>query len=63
MRDYNADIMPKFRTLAAYIHSRSGNDLPNSNWAADDLFQGDELWGEVEMTDLLPQNPDTPVVN
>jgi chromosome partitioning protein len=52
VRDYNADIMPKFRTLATYIFDRAGQDLPNGGWKPEDLFQGNEIWGDVDISEL-----------
>lgn len=63
VRDYNASIMPKFRTLAAYIYARAGRELPNGGWSRDEMFCGDDLWGEVDMADLTVQEADAPQVN
>jgi chromosome partitioning protein len=52
VRDYNADIMPKFRTLATYIFDRAGQDLPNGGWKPEDLFQGNDIWGDVDISEL-----------
>ncbi|MFD1570367.1 ParA family protein [Halorubrum laminariae] len=59
MRDYNADIMPKFRTLAAYIAHRAGADLPNGGWDEDELFLGDGFWGEIDSSELAVKEPVT----
>lgn len=52
VREYNADIMPKFRTLATYIFQRSGEELPPGGWDEDQLFLGDEFWGAVDPDEL-----------
>jgi len=59
MRDYNADIMPKFRTLAAYIAHRAGADLPNGGWDQDELFLGDDFWGKTDISELAIKEPVT----
>lgn len=58
IREYNANIMPKFRTLAAYIYARAGRELPNGGWRADEMFRGDDLWGDVDMSELTMQVAD-----
>lgn len=58
IRNYNADIMPKFRTLAAYIYARAGRELPNDGWTADEMFLGDDLWGDVKTSELTMRNAD-----
>lgn len=63
VRDYNADIMPKFRTLAAYIFQRAGRDLPNGGWDTDDLFLGDEFWGETDLSKLAVEEAPAAGVN
>ncbi len=63
VRDYNASIMPKFRTLAAYIYARAGRELPNGGWSRDEMFCGDDLWGDVDTADLTVQEADAPKVN
>jgi len=63
IRDYNSDIMPKFRTLAAYIYARAGRELPNGGWTSDEMFLGDELWGKVDTSDLTLREPDAPEVS
>ena len=44
--------MPKFRTLASYIYHRAGQDLPSGGWPHDDLLQGNDIWGEVDLSQL-----------
>lgn len=63
IRDYNADIMPKFRTLAAYIYARAGRELPNGGWATNELFCGDKLWGETDTEYLTLREAEPPEVN
>ena len=63
MREYNADIMPKFRTLAAHIAWRANADLPNGGWSQEELFLGDDFWGDVDTTELAVKEPITEGVN
>lgn len=63
VRKYSANIMPKFRTLAAYIYARAGRELPNGGWSPDEMFSGDELWGEVDTSDLTMREADAPEVS
>jgi len=63
IRDYNSDIMPKFRTLAAYIYARADRELPNGGWTSNEMFLGDELWGKVDTADLTLREPDAPEVS
>lgn len=63
IRDYNTDIMPKFRTLAAYIFARACRDFPNGGWSADEMFLGDDLWGEVDTSDLTLRETVIPEVS
>jgi cellulose biosynthesis protein BcsQ len=58
VRDYNADIMPKFRTLAAFIYHRAGKELPGGGWPEDELFPGNDLWGEVDLDRLTTDRRD-----
>lgn len=63
IRDYNADIMPKFRTLAAYIYDRAGQELPGGGWSQEEVFLGDDLWGEVDTSNLSLGQAGAPEVN
>ena len=55
--------MPKFRTLASYIYHRAGQDLPNGGWLHDNLFQGNDIWGEVDLSQLTTGGRDTAEVS
>lgn len=63
IRDYNANIMPKFRTLAAYIYARAGRELPNDGWSPNEMFRGDDLWGAVDTSDLTLREAKAPEVS
>lgn len=63
MRDYNADIMPKLRTLAGYLYTNAGYDLPDGGWDEDDLWQGDDFWGEIDIADFTRSKSEQTVVN
>ena len=63
IRDYDADIMPKFRTLASYIYHRAGQDLPNGGWPREDLFPGNDIWGEVDLSQLTTGGPNAAEVS
>lgn len=52
IRPYQQRLLPKFRTLAAAIYARSGQDFPEGIWTRDDLWFGDKHW-TVDQT-LLP---------
>ncbi len=54
VRDYNGDVMPKFRTLAASLCAHAGYELPADVWEKDDVFLGNEEWA-VNATGLPAQ--------
>lgn len=51
-RSYHQRLVPKFRTLAASIYSRSADEFPTGVWTRDDLWLGDDHWDVDES--LLP---------
>ena len=48
VRASEADILPKYRVLAAAIANRLESPLSADTWDEDVLFSGDEFWGDVE---------------
>lgn len=51
MRDYQKQILPKYRTLAAKVYANAGRTLPEGVWSREDLYLGDDDW-EVDESDL-----------
>jgi chromosome partitioning protein len=49
IRKSEQNILPKYRTLVATICATFGNPLPKDAWEGEELFTGDDFWGEIEM--------------
>ena len=49
IRKSEENILPKYRTLVATICATFGNPLPQEAWDGEELFTGDNFWGEVKM--------------
>jgi len=49
IRKSERNILPKYRTLVATICATFGNPLPEEAWDGEELFAGDDFWGEVEI--------------
>ena len=49
IRKSEQNILPKYRTLVATICATFGNPLPQEAWDGEELFTGDNFWGEVKM--------------
>lgn len=49
IRKSEQNILPKYRTLVATICATFGNPLPKDAWDGEELFTGDDFWGEVEI--------------
>jgi chromosome partitioning protein len=49
IRKSERNILPKYRTLVATICATFGNPLPEEAWDGEELFTGDDLWGDVEI--------------
>jgi cellulose biosynthesis protein BcsQ len=49
VRKSEKNILPKYRTLAATICATFGNPLPKEAWDGEELFTGDDFWGDVEI--------------
>jgi cellulose biosynthesis protein BcsQ len=62
IRNSEQDIMPKFRTLAAHVYSQAGQELPNGGWDEDELWHGNEFWGDVDDSTFASVLSSKPVV-
>jgi len=49
IRKSEQNILPKYRTLVATICAMFGNPLPKDAWDGEELFTGDDFWGETEI--------------
>ncbi len=49
IRKSERNILPKYRTLVATVCATFGNPLPQEAWDGEELFTGDNFWGEVKM--------------
>jgi chromosome partitioning protein len=49
IRKSERNILPKYRTLVATICATFGNPLPEEAWDGEELFTGDDFWGDVEI--------------
>ena len=49
IRKSGRNILPKYRTLVATICATFGNPLPEEAWDGEELFTGDDFWGDVEI--------------
>jgi chromosome partitioning protein len=49
IRKSEQNILPKYRTLVATICATFGNPIPEEAWDGEELFTGDDFWGEVEI--------------
>jgi chromosome partitioning protein len=49
IRKSEQNILPKYRTLVARICATLGNPLPEEAWDGEELFTGDDFWGDVEI--------------
>lgn len=49
IRKSEENILPKYRTLVAAICATFGNPLPKEAWDGEELFTGDDFWGNVEI--------------
>jgi chromosome partitioning protein len=49
IRKSEQNILPKYRTLVATICATFGNPLPEEAWDGEELFTGDDFWGDVEI--------------
>jgi cellulose biosynthesis protein BcsQ len=49
IRKSERSILPKYRSLVATICSTFGNPLPEEAWDGEELFTGDDFWGDVEI--------------
>jgi chromosome partitioning protein len=49
IRKSERNILPKYRTLVATICTTFGNPLPEDAWDGEELFTGDDFWGDVEI--------------
>jgi chromosome partitioning protein len=49
IRKSERNILPKYRTLVATICATFGNPLPEEVWDGEELFTGDDFWGDVEI--------------
>lgn len=49
IRKSEQNILPKYRTLVATICATFGNPLPKDAWDGEELFAGDDFWGEVKI--------------
>jgi chromosome partitioning protein len=49
VRKSEQNILPKYRTLVARICATLGNPLPEEAWDGEELFTGDDFWGDVEI--------------
>ena len=49
IRKSEQNILPKYRTLVATVCATFGNPLPQEAWDGEELFTGDNFWGEVKM--------------
>lgn len=47
IRSSEADILPKYRVLASSVADNLESSLPPGTWDDDELFSGDEFWGNV----------------
>jgi chromosome partitioning protein len=49
IRKSERKILPKYRTLVATICATFGNPLSKKAWDGEELFTGDDFWGDVEI--------------
>jgi cellulose biosynthesis protein BcsQ len=49
IRKSERNILPKYRTLVATICATFGNPLPEEAWDGEELFTGDDFWGDVDI--------------
>ena len=49
IRKSEQNILPKYWTLVATICAMFGNPLPKDAWDGEELFTGDDFWGETEI--------------
>ena len=49
IRKSERNILPKYRTLVATICATFGNPLPEEAWDGEELFTGNDFWGDVEI--------------
>lgn len=49
IRNSERNILPKYRTLVATICATFGNPLSEDAWDGEELFMGDDFWGEVNI--------------
>ena len=49
IRKSERNILPKYRTLVATVCATFGNPLPQEAWDGEELFTGDNFWGDVKM--------------
>jgi hypothetical protein len=49
IRKSEQNILPKYRTLVATICATFGNPLSKKAWDGEELFTGDDFWGEVKI--------------
>jgi chromosome partitioning protein len=49
IRKSERSILPKYRSLVATICSTFGNPLPEEAWDGEELFTGDDFWGDIEI--------------
>jgi len=49
IRKSEQNILPKYRTVVATICATFGNPLPEEAWDGEELFTGDDFWGDVEI--------------
>lgn len=49
IRKSEQNILPKYRTLVATICATFGNPLAEDAWDGEEIFTGDDLWGDVEI--------------
>jgi cellulose biosynthesis protein BcsQ len=49
IRKSEQNILPKYRTLVATICATFGNPLAEDAWDGEEIFTGDDFWGDVEI--------------
>jgi chromosome partitioning protein len=49
VRKSEKNILPKYRTLVATICATFGNPLAEDAWDGEEIFTGDDFWGDVEI--------------
>jgi hypothetical protein len=57
IRKFELNVIAKYRTLVATICASFGNPHTDEAWNGEELFTGDDFWGDVYIRSLIPTLP------